>query len=403
MKRYWIVLPILLIVLLWWAFGSAKRAPGIHFAVVGRTTIESTVPTNGKVEPVEWAAARAEVAGVVQTVDVQRGQDVTKGRTLVTLDAASTRSALAAALAAQESAETDLANLKRGGKEGALSSIESSIHSGQTAVEVAQRNYDSLARLEKQQAATRQQVLDAADALTRAKQQLNAYQEQRRTLVTTGDMSVAEAKLQDANAALAYARHQLALATVKSPLTGTVYQFDLKKGAYLQPGSLVAYVGQLDRVKVTVYVDEPDLGRVKKGMPVDFTWEAHPGRHWWGTVEKLPTEVVPLDTRHVGEVTTIVDNPNHDLLPGVTVNATVVSAVAKNAVAIPKQALNGLGNKQGVYKLKSDSTIVWTPVQTGVSDVNNVQILSGLQVGDRVAMRGDTELKSGMQVTALGD
>lgn len=401
MKRYWIGLSILLIVLLWWAFGSPKRAPGIHFAEVRRATIESTVPTNGKVEPVEWAAARAEISGVVQTVDVQRGEDVTKGQTLVTLDSASTRSALAAASAAQQGAETDLTNLKNGGKEGALSSIESSIRSAQTAVAVAQRNYDSLTRLEKQQAATRQQVLDAADALTRAKQQLHSYQEQRRTLVTTGDVSVAQAKVRDADAALAYARHQLGLATVKSPISGTVYQFDLKQGAYLQPGTLVAYVGQLDRVKVTVYVDEPDLGRVKKGMPVDFTWEAHPGRHWWGRVEKLPTEIVPLDTRHVGEVTAIVDNPNHDLLPNVTVNATVVSAVAKNAVSIPKAALNGLGNKQGVYKLNGN-TIVWTPVQTGVSDVNNVQILSGLKVGDRVALRGDTELTSGMQVTPLG-
>jgi HlyD family secretion protein len=400
MKRYWIALSILLILLLWWAFGSAKRAPGVHFTEVRRVTIASTVPTNGKVEPVEWAAARAEVSGVVQTVAVQRGEDVRKGQTLVTLDASSIQSALAAALAAQEGAETDLANLKRGGKEGALSSIESSIQTGQTAVAVAQRNYDSLERLEKQQAATRQQVLDAADALTRAKQQLNAYQEQRRTLVTTGDVSVAEAKLQDANAALEFTRHQLALTTVKSPISGTIYQFDLKKGAYLQPGSLVAYVGQLDRVKVTVYVDEPDLGRVKKGMAVDFTWEAHPGRHWWGTVEKLPTEVVPLDTRRVGEVTAIVDNPNHDLLPNVTVNATVVSAVAKNALAIPKPALNRLGNRDGVYKLNGN-TIVWTPVQTGVSDVNNVQILSGLQLGDRVALRGDTELTSGMQVTAL--
>jgi HlyD family secretion protein len=401
MKRYWIAFSILLILLLWWAFGSSKRAPGIHFAEVRRTTIESTVPTNGKVEPVEWAAARAEISGVVQTVDVQRGEDVRKGQTLVTLDSASTRSELAAALATEESAATDLANLQRGGKAGALSSIESSIRSGQTAVDVTQRNYDSLVRLEKQQAATRQQVLDAADALTRAKQQLSSYQEQRRTLVTTGDVSVAQAKLRDADAALAYTRHQLALATVRSPMSGTVYQFDLKKGAYLQPGTLVAYVGQLDRVKVSVYVDEPDLGRVKKGMLVDFTWEAHPGRHWWGSVEKLPTEIVPLDTRHVGEVTAIVDNPNHDLLPNVTVNATVVSAIAKNAVSIPKPALNGLGNNQGVYKLNGN-TIVWTPVQTGVSDVNNVQILSGLKAGDRVALRGDTELSSGMQVTALG-
>jgi len=400
MKRYWIALPILLILLLWWAFGTRRSAPGIHFAEVRRMTIESTVPTNGKVEPVEWAAARAELAGVVRTVDVQRGQDVVKGQTLVQLDTSSTQSELAAALAAQQEAQANAANLKQGGKEAQLSSINDSIRSQRTAIEVAQRNYDSLQRLEKQQAATRQQVLDAADALTRAKQQLQGYEDQKRTLVTSSDLSVSQAKLKDADAALTLAKHRLALATVRSPMTGTVYQFDLKVGAYLQPGTLVALVGNLDRVKVTVYVDEPDLGRVKKGMAVDFTWEARPGQHWWGRVEKLPTEIVPLDTRRVGEVTTIVDNPNHDLLPGVTVNATVVSAVVKDAVAIPKQALNRLRGSEGVYKLAGD-TIVWTPVKTGVSDVNNVQILSGLKLGNRVALRSDTEMTSGMQVTVL--
>lgn len=363
-------------------------------------TIESTVPTNGRVEPVESAAARAEVSGVVQAVDVQRGQNVVKGQALVKLDTTSTQSEVAAAMAVRQAADADIASLRRGGKEGALSTINDSIRSQQTAVNVSQRNYDSLTRLEKQQAATRQQVLDAADALARARLQLEAYEDQRRTLVTSSDLSVSQAKLQDADAALVLAKHRLALATVKSPMTGTVYQFDLKVGAYMEPGKAVALVGNLDQVKVTVYVDEPDLGRVKKNMPVDFTWEARPGQHWWGKVEKLPTEIVPLDTRRVGEVTTIVDNPNHDLLPGVTVNATVISAVVKDAVAMPKQALTRLGDSQGVYKLVGD-TIVWMPVKTGVSDVNNVQILSGLQLGDRVALRSDTEMTSGMRVTVL--
>lgn len=400
MKRYWLLLPLLILVLLWWAFGTRRGAPGIHFAKVRRVTIESTVPTNGKVEPEEWAAARAEVSGVVKTVNVHRGQDVVKGQTLVTLDTSSAQSELAAAAAAQQAAESDLANLKNGGKEAQLSSLNDSIRRDQTAVAVAQRNYDSLQRLEKQQAATRQQVLDAADALTRAKLQLSTDENQRRTLVTSGELAVAKAKLKDANAALELAQHRLALDTVKAPMTGTVYQFDLKVGAYMEPGTLVAQIGNLDRVKVTIYVDEPDLGRVKEGMPVDFTWEARPGKHWWGKVEKLPTEIIALDTRRVGEVTAIVDNPDHDLLPGVTVNATIVSAVVKDAVSIPKQALNRVGGNEGVYKLKGD-TVVWTPVKTGVSDVNNVQILSGLNLGDRVALPSDTELKSGMQVTAL--
>ena len=61
-----------------------------------------------------------------------------------------------------------------------------------------------------------------------------------------------------------------------------------------------------------------------------------PGREWWGRVDQLPTQVVAQGTRTVGEVTTIVENPNHDLLPGVTVNVTVVSAVVKDAPCHPE-------------------------------------------------------------------
>ncbi len=84
-------------------------------------------------------------------------------------------------------------------------------------------------------------------------------------------------------------------------------------------------------MKVTVYVDEPDLGRVAEGMPVAITWDARPGQKWFGHVDKLPTEVIALGTRAVGEVTTIVDNPSHGLLPGVTVNATIISKVVPDA------------------------------------------------------------------------
>jgi HlyD family secretion protein len=171
----------------------------------------------------------------------------------------------------------------------------------------------------------------------------------------------------------------------------------------MQPGDLVALIGKLDRVKVIVYVDEPDLGRVAENMAVRITWDARPGQEWWGRVDRLPTEVVAQGTRTVGEVTTIVDNPNHDLLPGVTVNATIVSAVVKDAIGIPKAALRTMRATAGVYKL-SGKSVVWTPVKTGVSDVNNVQILSGLRLGDRVAQQtGDVEIKNGMRVNPIFD
>jgi multidrug efflux pump subunit AcrA (membrane-fusion protein) len=80
--------------------------------------------------------------------------------------------------------------------------------------------------------------------------------------------------------------------------------------------------------------------------------------------------------------------------------------VEENALSIPKAALRTIRRSDGVFKLEGDR-IVWTPVKTGISDINNVQILSGLKIGDRVTDRvvepSDAEVKNGMRVRAVFD
>jgi HlyD family secretion protein len=406
MKKYWLILLLPVFLLLWWGLGRGESPVTLHFSTVRRNSIESTVSTNGKVEPVEWAASRAETAGVVRSVAVQRGQQIGAGQALVVLDTTSARSDLVSALAREREASAESTTLDQGGKAAAVANLNDLITSAQVAVDVAERSYQATQRLLEKQAATKLQLQDAKDAVERAKLHLVALQNQKNTLVTAGDRSVGEAKLRDAQAAVNLARHKLTLDRVAAPISGTLYQFDLKVGAYLQPGDLVGLVGKLDQVKVSIYVDEPDLGHVSLDMPVNITWDARPGQRWAGRVDKLPTEVIALGTRTVGEVTTVVENPNHDLLPGVTVNALIVSKVVADALSIPRSALRTLHGATGVYRL-ADKSITWTPVAAGISDVNNVQILSGLQVGDKVADRvvepGDAEIRDGMRVRALVD
>lgn len=87
-------------------------------------------------------------------------------------------------------------------------------------------------------------------------------------------------------------------------------------------------------------------------------------------------------------------------------NATIISKVENNTLSIPKAALRTIRGSTGVYRLEGDS-LAWTSVKTGISDINNVQILSGLQPGDRVTDRviepSDAEITNGMRVRAAID
>lgn len=404
MKRYWWLLIVPALLLLWWAFSRRDPTATVHFSSVRVSRIASVIPTNGKVEPAEWSAVVSETSGVIRSINVSRGQSVKANQLLITLDSISVRADLAAAIAREQEARAQQNTLGGGGKAATVADLNDRIASAEAGRQIAQRIYDSDKRLFARQAVTKLQVDNDADALERARQNLDALKNQKRTAVTAGDRAVAGAKLLDAKQAVVLARHRVQLAEIRSPSSGTVYEFNLKVGAYLQPGASVAKIGNLDQVKVIVYVDEPDLGRINLNLPVTITSQSRPGQKWQGRVDKLPTEVVPLATRTVGEVSTMIDNPQHDLLPGVSVDASILSKVVSDALVIPKTALRRIGNADGVFKLAGE-ILKWTPVQTGISDINNVQILSGLQARDEVADRAvdpaDTELRNGMRANPV--
>ena len=68
-----------------------------------------------------------------------------------------------------------------------------------------------------------------------------------------------------------YARERNQAAQVRAPISGVVYSREARSGSYVNPGDLIANIGRLERLRVRVYVDEPELGRVMEGQPVTIT------------------------------------------------------------------------------------------------------------------------------------
>jgi HlyD family secretion protein len=378
----------------WWIHRVNSRPPEVPFARVKRETLVSTLVTNGKVEPWEWVAVRAVRAGLVARVDVEKGRQVAKGALLVELDARDARAELDSANARVAQMQAELDTLRRGGKSVDLAEIDNDLARARMDLDVAQRDLAVLRRLAEKQAATRQNVDDASRRVEQLQAQMQALAKKRAALVSPLDISAAEARLGEAQAAQRVAEERLEQRMIRAPVAGTVYQLDARVGAYLNPGDLVANVGVLDKLRVRVYVDEPELGRVAPGMPVTLTWDALPGRQWKGKVDRMPTEVVPLGTRQVGEVICALDNPNRELLPGTNVNAEILSQVVNNALIVPKEAVRTASSQAGVFVL-SGQQVRWRPVKLGASSVTRVQVLDGLLEGEAVALGAERPLADG--------
>ena len=394
----WVVLLAIAAVGAWYAVTLRNQPPELAFAHVVREPIVSSVPTNGKVEPMEWAEARTERAGPVAKILVQRGALVEQGAALIELDSSEARAALASAQARVTQIRAELEVIAKGGRAADLSAIAGDLDRQRLDLGVAQKEYDSLVRLQAKQAATAYEVAQAKDKVDRAQQQIHALEQRREALVVPQDRSSAEARLRDAESAVTLAEDRVRKSVIRAPIAGTVYQFDLKPGAYLDAGDLVASIGQLAKVRVKVFVDEPDLGRVARGKPVAITWDATPGRQWKGVVDKTPTQIVALGTRQVGEVYCIIDNPDRDLLPGTNVNVDITAEEAPSALTIPKEAVRRELGQAGVFAL-SGNALAWKKITLGISNTTRTQV-EGLSENDAVALPSEKPLKDGMVVTA---
>jgi HlyD family secretion protein len=399
-KVAWLVGLLVVAAIAWWGYVQATALPEVATARVDRQRLESTLSTNGKAEPLEWAVARAEREGLVAELHVKPGQSVQKGSVLATLDARDAREQVAAAEARIAQVQAELAGLQSGGRGIDLAEIESGLRRAREDAAEARREIATIERLMKANAAPRAELIPQQQKLAAAELQIRSLEVRRTKLVDASTVAGTQARLREAQAIASEARRKIELAVVRAPIGGVAYQVETRRGAWLSPGAEVAAIGQIARLKVVVFVDEPELGRVKVGMPVRITWDAHPDQEWKGTVEQLPTRVVALNTRQVGEVVCIIENPDLVLLPGTNVNAFIQARVVDNALTIPKEAVRREREQTGVYVLEGE-TLRWRPVKVGVSNVTRVEVVEGLNEGARVVLPSDLELRDGMSARTV--
>lgn len=394
----WFLLTVLLVVggavLYFWL---AAKPPQVPFAPVGRGDIVSTVVTNGQVEPLEASEIRAASAGKVARIPVAQGGQVAAGVVVLQMEDDDARIQLEDAQAALEAAEARLRQMESGGSPLRQQELDGSIAAARLTLLHAQEEAAKVRRLMEANAATARELEVEQRRIAVAQENLASLEAQRRLLLSDADRRDAQSAVAAARARVDTARRRRADAVVRSPAAGTLYEFTVKPGTWLQPGDLLGRVGDLSTLRILLFVDEPELGRVREGLPVTIRWDAWPGVTWKGVVDRLPTRIQTFGTRQVGEVVCRIQNPEGNLLPGANVNAEIVSARETSTLVVPKQTIRRRLGAEGVWKLDG-AVLRWQPVRVGVSSVTEAQILEGVAEGDRVALLVDRELRDGMEV-----
>ena len=360
------------------AFVSLHRSQvPIRVGRVDRQTITESIATNGKIEALDNFEAYAPMATTVKKIDVQQGSWVKPGQILLQLEDANARSQAARAEAQLKGAEAELNTVENGGTKDELLTTRNSLVKAQADRDAAQRNLQAMQHLLQTGAASQAEVDAAQNKLRIDEANVEMLEQQLTGRYSKQDVGHVEAQKVEARASLAAAQELLKNSNVVAPRSGMVYSLPVRQGGFVNSGDLLVQVADLHKVRVRAFVDEPEIGKLRKGQLVEVTWDAIPGRVWQGTVDALPTTVVQRGTRMVGEVTCVVENNDLKLLPNTNISVAVVIARQQNALTVPREAVHQDAQGQFVFQVVNGE-LQRRDVKTSVANLTRIQVTSGL-------------------------
>ena len=382
---------------------STREIVSVRVSPVTHENLVSTVSTNGKVEPVTEYQAHAPAAGVVEAIYVQVGQKVKAGDLLLRLDAGDAAARLAASKTVLLAVQSASDAVNRGGtQDERIITAGDLTRAEQTQVQAAAA-LTTLKQLQAKGAASASEVIAAQDRLDSANTALHtATLRNSPARFDSNDRSHSAAQLADAQLALAAAQAAYDKAVVRAPFPGTVYSIAVNPYDFVPGGEDLLDLADLNKIRITAYFDEPEIGKLAIGQPVKIVWEAKPERIWHGHVEVAPTTVIAYNTRNVGEAMITVDDAQEDLLPNTNVTVTVTTKQRFNVLSVPREALHTEGATSFVYRV-INRHLQRTVVQVGAQNLTRVEITGGLSEKDTVALNATSnrDLSNGLEIKSV--
>ena len=290
------------------------------------------------------------VQGRIVELPVEEGQQMAQGALLARLEDADFKQRVKIDEAAVAVRESNLALTLAGTREQDVKASHQVVLDAEADLAQKKADNDRAQRLFSKDEISAQDRDLAATALKRSEANVAAVQ-QRYSLAQEGsrkeDIAIARANLAQANASLGLSRINATYTILRAPAAGVITVRQAELGEVVSPGSPVVTLADLDHIWLRAYIAETDLGKIRWGQDASITTDTYPGKQYHGHISFISpdAEFTPKSVQTYAERVTLVyrikidiDNPNHELKPGMPADAHIelaVTAPAANAPAAP--------------------------------------------------------------------
>ena len=348
-------------------------------------TVSRRVQAVGSLVPLDESVVSAQVEGRIEKVLVDVGDRVSEGQVMVTLDDTELRFELdrQRAIVRQVRAQLGLGPADPLPRDATRVAF---VERAAADMFDAEQKYKRAEQLNQDKLISQQQLDEAA---SRYKGARAAYD------LSLQQVDQLKAQLQSSEASANLAEKKLKDASIRAPFSGSIKERRVSPGEYLRVQSPVMVVVRTDQLRARLSVPEKWAGAVKVGSTVDVQMEAYPGETFQGQLVRINPSVAQ-DSRTF-DVEALLSNPGGRLKPGFFIQASMPSDKQEKTLTIPEEAVN---YRYGVYRVfvLNGSQVQERQISRGAQQGSRVEVLEGLQVGERVAVAVLGDLRDGAVV-----
>jgi RND family efflux transporter MFP subunit len=365
----------------------------------------------GKVEASKKVELAFQVPGLLVKLPVKEGQKVTKGEVIAQLRQDEFQARLKALQGQLDQARATLRALQSGERPEQIQRLDAQVRAAQSKMANARTEFDRNARLIRSGAVAREELQRSETAYRVAREECQAAQQLREkgTMAREEDIDAQEALVRGLEGQVVEANVHLQDSTLHAPYDGVIAQRFVERGQNVRANAPVVKFQDVDEIDVAV--DVPETVMVADLRSADIVemvaeFSGAPGLQFPVEIREVAQRADP-QTQTFRLRAAMKAPSDVTLLPGMTARVAVTyrrASILGNRILVPVSAVTqDATGEQVAWVIGSEQTATRRPVKLGEMMGGQIEIVEGLQPGDRIAVAGVTFLRDGMKVRDLGD